>query len=239
MSRFILCLFLTLLLAATTLGWPATSRSDPSENEVPTNYPEEVGLWVSISTTSGNPPLAVRVAGVGQSGYTATAAYVEFDGTEYLAVEMWGVNFDFTYVFACPGTFEVRAWITPGTSYLHTWTVEVTGEPGAANYTIVPHVGSLRGHVEYIGLEGRESIIRPTMDWGDGSGEQDVVFFDTPHLRSQFYYFTSPGEFTLTTRNYYGDTACDPVAVTATWTSPIVVLPVEATTWGRVKALYK
>ena len=66
-----------------------------------------------------------------------------------------------------------------------------------------------------------------TIDWGDGSEVMDVTFdsFATSNLYSQYYYFTSPGEFTVTSRNYYdyGDAPCDPVPVTSTWTSPIVV----------------
>ncbi|MCH7548851.1 MAG: hypothetical protein IH969_04825 [Candidatus Krumholzibacteriota bacterium] len=241
MSRFILRLFLSLLLVSMTLGWPATPRSDPSENEVPTNYPEETGLWVSISTTSGNAPLAVRIAGVGQSGGTATSVFVVFDGTEYFTAGMWGVDFDFTHVFTCPGTFEIRAWISGDTPYLHTWTVEVTGEPEP--FTVVPQVrtsGDLQVRVEYFDVRMPERITRSTIDWGDGTGVEDITFIQLgTHLYSPFHNILGPGEFTVTSINYYGDTPCDPVAVSAQWTSPIVVLPVEATTWGRVKALYE
>ncbi|MCH7548853.1 MAG: hypothetical protein IH969_04835 [Candidatus Krumholzibacteriota bacterium] len=250
MSRFILRLFCALLLTSMTLGQPATPRSDPSEHEVATGE-DDLGFdIISISPTSGNPPLAVRVQGSASDSYPYLAGidvYVDFAGTTYYKSSgsfAGFVEFDFTHMFACPGTYEIRAWCQfNGMHDLRSWTVEVTGEP-VAKYTIVPDHATrpTRIRLEYFGLENRELITRSTIDWGDGSGTKDVTvkMFATGHLYGQpAHYPTTPGEFTVTSINYYGDGPCDPAPVTTTWTSPIVVLPVEATTWGRVKALYK
>lgn len=235
---------LALLLASITLGWPA--------HEVAADHFDPGFGSISISLTTGNPPLAVRVWGDGFSYGIETVAYVEFDGTRYVAgntVVSGEAVFDFTHVFTCAGTFEVRAWIDrgpldSGIIDLRTWTVEVTGDPEP--FTVVPQVrtgGDQQVRVEYFNVRMPERITRTTIDWGDGAGVEDITLTQLgTHLYSPFHNILAPGEFTATARNYYDNVPCpdgtDGISASVVWNLDTVV-PVEPTTWGRVKALYE
>ncbi|MCH7548657.1 MAG: hypothetical protein IH969_03810 [Candidatus Krumholzibacteriota bacterium] len=241
MSRFVLRLFcITLFLSVLFLL--SSNESPPRASTLPDGF--------VISPTSGLVPLEVHVTGQ----IHAPLNGVEFwrihwgNGDVYVWGAWWAQNphiteVDTTYVYYCPGTYTVvREWESSDPTvpiFIDSTTVITVAEPSP--YTIAIQYGSPtpRIRLEYIGLTRPDLVTSATIDWGDGSEIMDVIFtlFSNGTVYSQFYYPSSDGEFAATAKTYATFPCFDASPRTATWSWPLV--PVEPTTWGRVKALYR
>lgn len=203
---------------------------------------------------SGTAPLTVVVSATGDAGNEdachSICGRVEFGADNFVTNCGWLYPCDPELAYAglwmeaigdlvCPGTYVIKAYATEGCTNCpdYSWHVEVAA-PVLNLFSICDPSGT--GCLVFAsGTLDTDHIVRSSVDWGDGTPVEEFTWDQTGGgYRVPPHNFPESGHFTVKVSNEIEGIGCAWTQQAQIIVNPGYTTPVQASTWGRVKALY-
>lgn len=216
---------------------------------------------LGIAPALGSYPLTVRLSGTihVHDRHCWADVRIHFGDGETVEYRVTGIEHtrfvEATKTYSCPGLYRVireRDTHCAGGSVFNfvdsTTVISVTGAPklslGWEHYAVSLQPREWQGRVTSPIDPWADYLVRATVDFDDGVGVQPLTWFwDIVGGKwvTHWRIYVLDGVHTATVVNTYNRDGCefDVISTVDFTTSGSPLVPVEETTWGRVKSLYR